>query len=50
LKTVNGFSFKMKATGFKGPAEGPSWAHILQGALAARALGADTMIIAYLSM
>ena len=50
VKTVNGFSFKMKATTFKGPAEGPQWAHVLQGAIAGRALNASKLIIAYFSM
>lgn len=50
LKTVNGFSFKTKATTFKGPPEGPQYAHIIQGAIAADALGCDSVIVGYLSM
>lgn len=49
-KTVNGFGFKMMATHFKGAPEGPRAAHIAQGALYARALEADELRIAYLSL
>lgn len=49
IKTINGFGFKKAATAFKGPAEGPRWSAIVQGALAAAALGAD-LIVAYLSL
>lgn len=50
LKTVNGFSFKLSATSFKGPPEGPRHSHILQGAMAAKALGAPKVSVAYLAM
>jgi len=50
LKTQGGFGFKMKATNFKGNAEGPQHDHVMQGALAARVLGAPKLIVAYLSM
>lgn len=50
VKTVGGFKFKLAATTFKGPPQGPSYGHILQGAMAAKVLGADQLIIAYLSM
>ena len=50
LKTINGFGFKMAATGFKGPAEGPRLSHVQQAALCARGLDADEVIICYLSM
>ncbi len=50
LKTVGGYSFKMKATNFQSPAEGPSFGHILQGAMGAYALGAEKLSVAYLSM
>lgn len=49
VKTINGFGFKKAATAFKGPAEGPRWGAVVQGALAAAALKAD-LIIAYLSL
>lgn len=49
IKTINGFGFKKAATAFKGPAEGPRWSAVVQGALAAAAIGAD-LIIAYLSL
>jgi hypothetical protein len=49
VKTINGFGFKKAATAFKGPAEGPRWGAIVQGALSAAALDAD-LIIAYLSL
>lgn len=50
IKTINGFGFKMSATGFKGPAQGPRLSHVQQAALCARGLDADEMIICYLSM
>lgn len=50
LKTINGFGYKMAATNFKGPAEGPKHAHILQGGMAAKALGASKLVIGYLSL
>lgn len=50
LKTINGFGFKMSATGFKGPAQGPRLSHVQQAALCAWGLEADSMIICYLSM
>lgn len=50
VKTVGGYSFKMKATNFQSPAEGPSFGHILQGALAAHALGCEKLSVAYFSM
>ena len=49
VKSINGFGFKKAATSFKGPAEGPRWGAIVQGALAAAALDAD-LVIAYLSL
>lgn len=49
IKTINGFGFKKSATAFKGPAEGPRWSAVVQGALAAMALDAD-LIVAYLSL
>ena len=49
VKTINGFGFKKAATSFKGPAEGPRWGAIVQGALAAAVFDAD-LIIAYLSL
>lgn len=50
IKTLNGFGFKMAATGFKGPAEGPRRDHVKQAALSAYALDADDVIICYVSM
>ena len=50
LKTINGFGFKMSATGFKGPAQGPRLSHVQQAALCSYGLDADEMIICYLSM
>ena len=50
IKTLNGFGFKMAATGFKGPAEGPRRDHIKQAALSAYALDADDVIMCYVSM
>lgn len=50
IKTINGFGFKKSATAFKGPAEGPRFSAVVQGSLAAAALGAQRLIIAYLSL
>lgn len=50
IKTINGFGFKKSATAFKGPAEGPRYSAVVQGALAAAALDAKRLIIAYLSL
>ena len=50
LKSINGFGFKDTATNFKGPAKGPKFGHILQGLLAASALGVDKLVVAYLSL
>ena len=50
IKSTGGFKFKMAATSFKGPAEGPSSGHVIQAGLTAEALGADGVIIAYLSL
>lgn len=51
IKTINGFGFKKSATAFKGPADGPRWSAVVQGALAASALGArDGLVVAYLSL
>jgi hypothetical protein len=50
LKTQGGYGFKMKATNFRGPAEGPELAHVLQGAMAGDVLGAPKLIVGYLSL
>lgn len=50
IKSINGFGFKMSATPFKGPAEGPRSGHVIQGALAAKAEGCTRLVIAYLSL
>jgi hypothetical protein len=50
LKTVGGFKFKLATTTFKGAPEGPAFGHVLQGGLAAKALGAEQLVIAYLAM
>lgn len=50
LKTVNGFGFKMMATNFKGAAEGPRHSALVQGAVSAKQLNADRLIIGYLSL
>lgn len=38
IKSMNGFGFKMAATTFKGPAEGPRWSAVVQLALTVKAL------------
>jgi hypothetical protein len=50
IKTKNGFGFKMAATNFKGAAEGPRYSDVLQGGMAAKALGAELLVVCYLSM
>lgn len=50
LKTLNGFGFKMSATNFKGPAEGPKYPHVLQGALAGLVLEVTDLLVGYLAM
>ena len=50
VKTVNGFGFKTMASDFKGPPEGPRSGHVLQAALSAMALGAERVVVSYLSM
>tara|TARA_R110000765_G_scaffold415340_1_gene516402 strand:- start:1002 stop:1646 length:645 start_codon:yes stop_codon:yes gene_type:complete len=46
LKTINGFGYKMAVE--KG--EGPRHSHVLQGAMYAKALDADMLVVGYLSM
>ncbi len=48
LKTIGGYGYKM-AVGERGAAQGPKPEHRIQGALNARGLGADEVVIGYLS-
>lgn len=50
FKTVNGMQFKSMATSFRGAPEGARSGHILQGAMSAKALGCNQVIVAYLAM
>jgi hypothetical protein len=50
MKTVNGYKFKTRATTFDGPPQGPDQAHKVQGAIYAKALDADRLVVLYLSM
>ena len=50
IKSVGGYKFKLAATTFHGPAEGPSSGHVLQTAMSAKAHGCDSIVIAYLSL
>ncbi len=50
LKTINGFGYKMSATTFNGPEEGPRSSAVMQGAMAAVKLKADRLIVGYLSL
>ena len=50
IKSINGFGFKMAATTFHGPPEGPRSGAVLQAAMAAKALGAEQIVVAYLSL
>lgn len=49
VKTINGFGFK-KSVGARGDAEGPRTGAIFQAALNGRALGADEVVVIYLSL
>ena len=46
LKTINGFGYKMAVE----RGEGPRHSHVLQGSMYAHAVGADLLVIGYLSM
>lgn len=50
IKSVNGFKFKMMATRFNGPPEGPSYGHVLQAAMAAKAKGINKVVLIYISL
>lgn len=50
VKSINGFGYKMTATSYQGPPKGPKGNHLGQAALGAKAVDADEMIVAYLSM
>lgn len=50
IKTEGGFGFKVKTTNFKGPPEGPRWAHVMQAALVAVALNAPTISVMYFAL
>ncbi len=50
IKSINGFGFKAAATTFKGPASGPRFGHVLQGAMAAKARGCELLVVCYISM
>lgn len=47
-KNVGGFAFKL-AVGERGAAQGPKMAHRIQGALNALAMGADLLVITYMT-
>jgi hypothetical protein len=48
VKTVGGFAYKL-AVGERGQAKGPSWSYVVQGALNAKALNADELVVALLA-
>lgn len=50
LKTTGGYGYKLMATNFRGPEEGPKWAAKVQGALYATAMNADRLVVGYISM
>lgn len=50
VKSVGGYSFKVVATNFKGPAEGPRFGAIVQGAMAAVALNAERFEVVNISL
>lgn len=49
-KSIGGFQFKIMATTFKGAATGPRFGAVVQAAIIAKALGAERIVIAYLSL
>jgi hypothetical protein len=50
IKTVNGFKFKMMATRFNGPPEGPPYGAVMQALMSAKAEGIDRVVIVQLSL
>jgi hypothetical protein len=50
LKTIGGFGYKLAATTFKGPPQGPRWSALAQGAINAAASDADVLILVYIGM
>lgn len=48
-KSVGGYAFKLMATRFNGPAEGPRWEHVLQAAMTALAIKAPTIVVFYVA-
>ncbi len=50
IKSINGFGFKMAATNFNGPPEGPRKSAVVQGALSAMALDCDRLKVMYFSL
>lgn len=50
VKSVGGYSFKVCATNFKGPAEGPRFGAVVQGAMAAVALNAERFEVVNISL
>ena len=50
IKSTNGFSYKMQATNFKGPASGPRYGAVLQALMAAASEGIDKVVVILLSL
>jgi hypothetical protein len=50
IKTVGGYAFKLMASNFNGPPEGPKWEHAMQAALVAVAIGAQKIRLVYFAM
>ena len=50
IKTTGGFGYKMAATSFKGPEEGPRLSALRQAAIGARAHGASKAIVLLIAM
>jgi len=49
IKTVGGYGYKLMASNFNGPPEGPKWEHAMQAAIVAVAVGAQRIRLVYFS-
>lgn len=50
IKSLGGYAFKRAVSTWQGPPEGPKHPHVVQGAVAGAAWGAEQLVIAYLSL
>lgn len=50
IKSTNGYSYKMQATSFQGPPEGPRYGAVMQAVMSAAAEGIDRIVIILASL